>query len=109
MKKFHQQWRSWELEQLNKSRRERRREQAMWVQRLQSNLCKINCEIERQGDKIQELFKDESEARKKFESQKERGVASEKRIRQEIKVMKQRLLELTESNQQVNFSNFERI
>ena len=62
-RKFQSMWRAWELEKLNKSRRERRQEKTMWVQRLQNNLTKINGDIERQGEQIQELFKSEREAR----------------------------------------------
>ena len=97
------------MKQMNKSNRERRKEQVVWVQLLQNNLRRLNSQIEKQGEAIQQLFKSEVQARHEFESHKERGLAQENRLRQEIESMKASLQSLIERNQEVNFANFERI
>ncbi len=94
---------------LQKSRTERRKEHQHWVNLLLMNLRKIYAEIEQLNEDVEMLFKKESQARRKFEQQKKRGVAQEKQLREEIQQMKKRLLDLVENNQTVNFKNYERV
>ena len=51
----------------------------------------------------------ESVARKEFDTQKKKGAVEEEQARLEIEVMKGRLQALRKKNQNVNFSNYERI
>ena len=73
------------------------------------NLRKIYAEVEQLNEDVEMLFRREGSARKEFELQKKRGVAQERQLRQEINQMKARLLELVESNQTINFRNYERV
>lgn len=101
--------RAWEKEKLSKSKGQKRKEESLWVKCLLNNLKKLNSDIDKQGEKIDELFAAEEQARLEFELGKKKGTASEESLRKEIKKMKERLQTLQEVNQQVNFSNFERI
>ena len=109
MKKWESTKRSVQLEALKKSRSARRKELQHWVNLLLNNLRKINTDIEQQGEVIQNLFTAEDDARKEFEAQKKRGIASEEQVRREIAALKTRLQVLIEKNQEENFAKFERI
>ena len=43
---------------------EKRKQQALWLLRLKSNLCQLNSQLESQGHDLDRLFKKELVARK---------------------------------------------
>ena len=96
--KFEQYKRSWLKQQLEKPKRERRKELQVWVGLLMSNLRKINGAIEQHGEDLDKLFREETKARKQFDAFKKRGMKAEEKARKEIQRAKQSYQDLIEAN-----------
>ena len=94
---------------LKKSKSVKRKELLHWVNILLSNLRKVNDDIKQEGIEIDDLFKAEDDARKKFEMEKKLGVAQETQLHEEIKKNNHRLQLAIVKNQNSNFANYEKI
>ena len=91
------------------SKRDRRKEQSLWIDHLKNNLRCINADIFKHGEAITQAASAEIDARRDFDLTRRNGQLQEDRLRQEIDEMKKRLTALVEANQEVNLRNFEKI